>query len=322
MTETKQMRDLLFWVATALYVVAITSAYLNRGSEKVVTTLGLGVVALLGSLIAVALFGSEPSKRMVFSVPIIIHADTRLPFEGLAYPVLPMEFAIQVREKLTAHPEFLPDPGTDSFAQSVYHHALQRAMIYWLEQKYPVTWQVNEFPMTLGEISGYSFQSQQVPSRLYLAAELKTRMSGNKFADIEGIFGNSKFGLALPKGTELTISTPHFDPDQGEASSIRLHNRFCTITIGVRDGMSMVGAGSYRMLFGMSQLQAQQAMKSDQYIVVISTTFNPLLAGNPEMPSYKKWASDIASGLETQFGDEVVWSKTRDWLLFHRVAGF
>jgi hypothetical protein len=39
------------------------------------------------------------------------------------------------------------------------------------------------------------------------------------------------------------------------------------------------------------------------------------------MSSYKKWASDITDGLETQFSDQVVWSKTRDWLLFHRVAG-
>ena len=308
--------------ATALYASAMVFAYFNRNSEKVITTLFLGVTALIGSILAVSLFSSERPMRRAFSVPIFIHADTRLPLEGLPYPVLPIEFAILVRDRLTAHPELLPEPKTEPFAQSVYHHALQRAIMYWLESKYPATWQVDTFPMTLGEMSGYSLQSKQVPSRLYLSAELKALMSGNKFADIEGIFGHSgNFGLALPKGTELTVSTPHFDATKGEISSIKLRNRYCTITIEIRGGMSMVGAGSYRMLLGMSQEQAQQALKSDQYIVVTSATFNPLLAGNPDMPNYKKWASDITDGLETQFSDQVVWSKTRDWLLFHRVAG-
>jgi hypothetical protein len=117
------------------------------------------------------------------------------------------------------------------------------------------------------------------------------------------------------------VLVPHFDAVQGEISSIKLRNRFCTITIDTRFGMSTVGAGSYRMLFGMSQEKAQEVMKTDQYVVQISATFERLLAGNPEMPDYKKWVTDIADGLETQFSDQVVWSKTRDWILFHRIAG-
>jgi hypothetical protein len=316
------MKDGAFAAVTVLYVAAIIFACFNRDSEKIVTTLWLGVVALIGSTIAVVLFSSERPIHKVFSVPIIIHADTRLPLEGLPYPVLPMDFAIRVREELTAHPDILPNPKEDSFAQSIYHHALQRAIIYWLEEKYPATWQVDVFPSTLGEISGYSFQSRKVPTRLYRPSELKTKLSGNKFADISGMFaGGDKFGLAVPTGTELTVIAPYLDPARGEVSSVKLHNRFCTITIDTSYGMSMVGAGSYRLLFGMTQLQAQQAMKSDQYVVQISATFNRLLTGNPEMPDYKKWVVDITNGLETQFSDEVVWSKTKDWILFHRIAG-
>jgi hypothetical protein len=316
------MRDGAFAVVTVLYVAAIIFAFFNRDSEKIVTTLWLGVVALIGSTVAVAWFSSERPIYKVFSVPIIIHADTRLPLEDLPYPVLPMGFAISVRDELTAHPDLLPEPKQDSFAQSTYHHALQRAIIYWLEQKYPSTWQTDVFPMTLSEMSGYGFQSREVATRLYLRSELKSNLSGNKFADIRGVFaGGDKLGLAVPKGTELTVSAPHADAAQGEISSIELHNRFCTIRINIRGGMTMVGAGSYRLLFGMSQDQAQQTLKSDQYVVQISATFNRLLAGNPEMPDYKKWVSDITTGLETQFSDEVVWSKTKDWLLLHRVAG-
>ncbi|MGB6248856.1 MAG: hypothetical protein WBF54_07070 [Terriglobales bacterium] len=316
------MRDIAFIAAAALFLLAIVFAFFNRDSEKIITTLFLGVAALSGAIVAVSLFGAERPIRKAFSVPIMIHADTRLPVEGLPYPVLPWLISIRVREKLTAQPELLPDAKTDSFAQSTYHHVLQRAMILWLESQYPKTWQVDIVPMTLGEQSGYSFQSKQVPSRIYLPDELKAMMAGNQFADIEGPFaGGANLGLAVPKGTKLTFTPLHHDAAQGEISNITLHNRFCTITIDTRFGMSGVGAGSYRMLFGMSQEQAQQAFKFDEYSVIISVTYNPFLAGNPEMPKYKTWATGIADGLEAQFSDQIVWPKTKDWILFHRIAG-
>lgn len=142
-------------------------------------------------------------------------------------------------------------------------------------------------------------------------------MAGNQFADIIGPFGGSKeFGLATPKGTELDITAPHMDAAVGEISIIKLCNRFCTITVETRRSMSMVGAGSYRMMLGMNQEQAQEAIKTDQYTVVISATFSRLLTGHPEMPKYKKWASDIANGLEAQFDERAMWSKTRSGYCF------
>ncbi|MCU1269088.1 MAG: hypothetical protein JWN74_382 [Acidobacteriaceae bacterium] len=314
------MKDSMFWIATILYALAIAFAYFNRASEKVVTTVFLGMAALVGAVLAVTIFSSEHGIRKAFSVPIIVHADARLPVEELPYSVLPTFLSIKVRDKLTAHPElFNPQ---DSFGRNIYHHVLQRAIIFWLEQRYPKTWQVDEFPMTLGEMSGYAFQSRKVPTRLYSESEIAARLSGNTFADMVGPFGGSpQFGLAVPEGTDLTISAPHMDSARGEISSIKLHNRFCTITIDTHFGSSMVGAGSYRMILGMSQEQSQKALKSNQYIVVVSVTFNRFLTGNPEMPNYRKWASDISDGLEAQFSDQVVWSKTRDWLLFHRIAG-
>lgn len=104
------MRDVFFAVATVLYAAAIVFSFYNRDSEKIITTLWLGVVALIGSTVAVAWFSSDGPIHKVFSVPIIIHGDTRLPLEGLPYPVLPMGFAIGVREELAAHPDLLPEP--------------------------------------------------------------------------------------------------------------------------------------------------------------------------------------------------------------------
>jgi hypothetical protein len=136
---------------------------MNRNSEKVVTTVVLGVAALIGSLIAVALFGSEQPIRKVFSTAIIIDANTRLTIQGLPYASLPMGLAFEAREKLKAHPELLPDIKEDSFAQNTYQHLLQRAMLYWLEQKYPGTWKVDVFPLNLGEGLGISSKASLFP---------------------------------------------------------------------------------------------------------------------------------------------------------------
>ncbi len=75
------------------------------------------------------------------------------------------------------------------------------------------------------------------------------------------------------------------------------------------------------MLLGMHQDQAQQALKTDQYTMIVSATFNRFLAGHPEMRKYKKWASDIANGLEDQFDERVIWSKSKEFLLLHHLAG-
>jgi hypothetical protein len=312
------MRDLTIVVATFFYVVAIFWAYMNRDSEKVVTALFLGVTALIGSLFAVTFFGSQPPIRKVFSTPIMIDAKTRLPFEHLPFSALDMFSMIQAREKIKAHPELIPDDNTDAFAHTLYHHLLQRAIIIWLEEKYPKTWEVDVFPLTLGESPGYVFQSKQVPSRLFTSSELETKMKGNLFSDMRGPFGlTNDFGLAVPKGTDVTISAPHKDPVLGEISSIVIHNRYCTINIETRASMFGVGAGSYRMFLGMDQAQAQEAIITDQYSVMISITFSPFLVGNPDMPKYKTWASDIANGLEAQFDERAMWGKSKEWLLLH-----
>ena len=134
------MRDSAFILATVLYLGAIIWAYVNRDSEKVITTLFLGVTALFGSLLAVAFFGSQPPIRKVFSTPIMIDAKTHLPFEGLPFPALPTLLTMQARDKQKARPELIPDLKTDAFGQNLYHHLLQRALIAWLEEKYPKTW--------------------------------------------------------------------------------------------------------------------------------------------------------------------------------------
>jgi len=56
----------------------------------------------------------------------------------------------------------------------------------------------------------------------------------------------------------------------------------------------------------------------NQYSVVEEVTFNRWLTGSPEMPKYKQWATDILTGIQSQFDEQLIWSKTRDWFLLHR----
>jgi hypothetical protein len=70
-------------------------------------------------------------------------------------------------------------------------------------------------------------------------------------------------------------------------------------------------------LFGISEPQSN-ALRTLVYFVIVDAHFTWFLVGNPEMPKYRKWASDIATGLESQFDERAVWSKARDYALFRR----
>lgn len=317
--KESHMRDGIFAAATVLYVLALCWAYMNRGSEKIITTLCLGVVALLGSLFAVVLFGSEPEIHRVFSTAIMLHADTRLPFDAPFFTTMDPSIVIQAREKLQAQPNLLPDATKDSFAQNIYHQLLQRAIIAWLELKYPNTWEAEVFPLNLADSTGFMFQGKPVPSRVYMPEELAKKLTGNVFADLRGPFGGgNSVGFAVPVGTGLEILTPHNDRSAWETSRIRLSNKFCTLAIETHVAGGMVGAGGYRLLLGVTQDQAQEIVKTDQYTITISAQFSRFLAGHPEMPKYKKWALDIADGLQSQFDERGMWSRAKEHMLLYR----
>jgi len=316
------VRNFTFFGSAVLYLIAIFLAYWNRDSEKVLTTFMVGLTALIGSLLAVVVFGAEPPIRKAFSTAIMIRSQDYLPYEDLPYSALPMGIVIDAREKLKAHPELIAEARKEGFANMLYQNLLQRSVVYWLETKYPTSWQSDTFPVTLGGASGYVFQSKPVSSRIFGSGELAQRMQGNKFGDVVGPLGRAPgFGLAVPKETELEITVPHFDPNKGEVSEIRLRNRLCTLTVDIRGAESGVGAGSYFALMGMNQEQAQKLVMTDQYSMVVTVSFNRFLAGHPEMPKYKQWASDIANGLEEQFDERLMWSKSKEWLFFkHAIA--
>ena len=73
------------------FVVLAAAVYLNRGSEKIVTTFGLGLAATFLALLSVLLFGQDSSIHRAFSSIVAIDRATFLPFEyGGSIPFAPL----------------------------------------------------------------------------------------------------------------------------------------------------------------------------------------------------------------------------------------
>jgi len=92
-----RLSDLWIVVATVLYLIVLVWAYFNRGSERVVTTVFLGLAAILGALLAVAVFNAEPAMKKVFSTVVTIDKKTHLPY-GLPFPAISAVVTVIAKE--------------------------------------------------------------------------------------------------------------------------------------------------------------------------------------------------------------------------------
>jgi hypothetical protein len=298
------------------YFLAAVGVWFNRGSEKIVTTFGLGLAAIVAASISVLVFGADAPIHRAFSSKVTSDGTSHLPFEFTGFSAIPAGDLISAADELKEHPE-LRD-ADDTLDATLYHHLLQRGIISWLQEKYSTSWEADVLPVDLGESHGYMFRGKPVPSMVYKPTELAQQMAGNKFARMPGPFGPT-VGLALPPGTKLTVTSPHWDTQVGEVGTIVLKNRYSTITVETQFASRRPGVGSYAQIFGLSEDQAN-AVRTNLYLVIVDASYRWFLAGSPEMPRYRKWASDIAAGLENQFDERILWSKARDSFLLHGVG--
>jgi len=311
--RTFKMRILLAAMILG-FALATVGVWLNRGSEKIVTTFGLGLAAIVAASISVLVFGADEPIHRAFSSIVTIDGTSHLPFEFIGFSAIPIMNLISARDELKKHPEL--QDADDTVGAILYHHLLQRGIISWLQEKYPMSWEAEVFPLDLGESHGYMFTSKSVPSMVYKPTELAQQMAGNKFADLPGPFGPA-LGLAVPPATRLKVTSPHHDKQLGEVGKILLKNEYSTITIETRHAADQRGVGSYALIFGLSEDQSN-ALWTHQYLVIVDASFRWFLAGNPEMPRYRKRALEIATGLENQFDERILWSKARDSFLLRR----
>jgi hypothetical protein len=52
----------------------------------------------------------------------------------------------------------------------------------------------------------------------------------------------------------------------------------------------------------------------------MNVEFGRLRSGNPQMPTYKRWATGIVEGLRDQFDEQLIWARTKaDYLFVQQV---
>lgn len=312
--------DWILLVVGLFYVVAFVFIWMNRGSEKIVTTaIPLGVAGILGTILALLVFGNQEPLTAAFPAGFFINLKDKTPyqlpwlFEGKRF----FQAAFTCKQLFDSNPKAFSEP---SDPQELYHHLLQKALVDWMSFRYGSSWQIEVTPLSGAGIAARSWGpaggEERGDKTLLSKEDLQRLMRTNKF----GQFGTpSNQGISLPPRTKLKIIAPQLVHgfEGREMGSIELKNRFVTLLITTKVSYWGQGIGGYAQLLGVSQEDAQKQWGMLNYLVRIRADFNRVLPGNPEMPKHKKWAQDIVSALQDQFDEQALWKRaTEDYLLY------
>ncbi len=325
------MKIALFVVVGLVAVAVVGSvfwlAYMNRGSEKVLTALLTAVFTLGGlpaAIFIILVLGTEPPISEVFPVAFQYDVKTKLPpplpWTLISHRFLPSFILLNSLHK--THPELFSDQnkqneGDVSQPITLYHHLLQRSLIEWMGERggwqarrlrfdLPIARQESSEPMP--GATGHSTTLQE--------PELRTALAGNWFRDTWVHAGASR--LMLPPDTTLSISAPSAEP--GQLADIRLANSFCQVSIHTSQHMWLRSLGMYRFLAGIPEDVSHQ-IATPVYEVRIVATFSRLRGGHPDMPKYRAWVRELADGLRDKFDEQLIWKRTREDFVFRKQFG-
>jgi hypothetical protein len=293
--------------AVAFYVV-----WMNRASEKIVTTvIPIAIVALVGVLIAVFVFGGEPPVVKKFPVVFLFRRSDKAPWTPPDRPLLMSLF--EVPELMKTHPELM---GDNTEGATLYHHLLQRAMIDIIARHHRSSWETDIERFEIG--SGTQEFSAPVPGATEPNVkvsfdQIKEALKGNRFAESPYM----RPELALPVGTSLTVTVPTNNGSGAEEGQILLTNDFVRLSIKTQQSMWSRSLGGYRLILGYSYDQDQE-FATTQYLVSVEAEFSRLRSGHPKMSKYRRWVEQMVSEIQTELDEQVVWSKTRDTFLFRK----
>ena len=153
------------------------------------------------------------------------------------------------------------------------------------------------------------------PSKILTTEEITTLLNGNKFA---GINTGMPPQIALPPRATLRITPPHREPNGVMTTGeIRIQNLFCAVSIRTEESSWMRGAGSLARLAGLSDVENQQ-LGTATYIIRFKAEFSRWFGGNPNVPKYKRWATQLANELKEQFDEQIIWQRTKEDYIFEK----
>ena len=307
-------------VAAALLIIlaifAIGAAcltWMNRASEKILTAvIPIGTAAVVGIVLSVFVFGGEPSTSLGFPASFQYQSRTKTP-ANLPVALMSRRFTSSLfapGELYRSHPEYFCDPK-DANGTQLYHDLLfQKSIIDWLAQHYRVSWQYESISFESSVGRGGRFGPPENASELstiYAPEDVQQMMRGNKFADVNS--SGPAPQIAVPQGTTLTITPPNLDSNRSQTGQIRLTNKFCELSIKTSFSWYCAGVGTLKSMAGLTD-EEDEALGTATYTVTVNIAFSPLRSGHPKMPVYKKWAIDIANGIQDQFDERTIWTRT------------
>jgi hypothetical protein len=308
------MKSMLLLIILALGTIgAFWFVWMNRASEKIVTsTVPIAILALIGIFFVGWVFGGEDDYQVVFPVCFPVDLRTKLVIEE------PMIFRnhrfyfgpSQIAELRKQRPDLFPD-DKNNFVRNVYQHFLQRSFVDFLVMLYRGTWRGRalRFDIGLGGIGQYG-PAPEPPqaSHILKASDIEQALAGNWFARIPAWPDPQ---LALPPGSELSITPPAGGGDSNSNSEMRIRNDFCTITVTVESDFPMRSVGEYRIMAGLSD-QAVRDFATELYIVRARIHYSRLRSGHPRMKLYKEWAKQLVHELQNQFDEQRIWSQVKE----------
>lgn len=146
--------------------------------------------------------------------------------------------------------------------------------------------------------------------------DLERIMEGNRFAKQHLM----PLELVLPPNGTLTVIPPRKNKQGLQQGLIELSTPFVTVTIKTRPLWWGVGLGEYRMMTDLPVGKDQELFGGYNYEMQVSAKFNRLRAGHPDMPLYRKWASQIISELKEDFDEELILKNAKEQFLFTKQA--
>ena len=315
---------IVFGILILLAVAAFGLGWMNRASEKIISTLiPIEIAAVTGVFLAVLVFGGEPLITEVFPAAFLYDKESKLPWAGPPWPAVRqfthvlVLFAPANLQKV--HPEFFND-ASDAEGRMLYHHLLQRAIIDWMGLRYRKSWQIEdirfELPTGSHERFGPPAGDTVDPVKLLRPDDIEKLLEGNKFAGIPTI---SQLQIALPPGMQILISAPPASSGDLDTGEILLHDNFCELSIQTQLIAWQPGVGAYQQLGGISD-EENKHLATVTYRVNIKAEFSRWRSGHPRMAKYKAWVRQLGEGLKGQFSEEVIWSKTKEaFILWNQV---
>jgi hypothetical protein len=324
-----------FVVLLIIYGASFILVFQNRGAEKIFSAaIPVAVAGLVGILLTVFVFGAVEPISEAFPVAYLLEKDSRIPFAPIA--ILPRPESgfttIGIRDAIQnsndpnsdVHKFLVSGEDQGAFSQRLYQHVLQRAIIEWLELKYPSHWRMEVLPEALAGDIGHMFRAapdaDPRDKTQFTTLDLQGKMAGNVFAKAEIPIGPPEWGLALPPGSNIQITAPHRDKSNAYVSTIEIKNRFCSLSIGIQEAFAALGIRGYKSILKLNDQQDSQ-LASVSFVVTVSATFSRLRAGHPQMSAYRKWAEDITAGLKADFDERLIWKRIQEDMIFKHALG-